>query len=168
MLVGNSFGGGVALRTALEHPDRVGRLVLVGSSAPGWEFGEEMTAQWNEAQIAWAAGDLDRVTELNLEFWVAPAYRELVRPMQRRALELQAAHPEPEVLWPPDRPLSSLQMPTLVVVGERDQEDFSAIARHLAAEIPGARLVEVADAGHLVGVEQPERLNELLLEFLGG
>jgi len=70
------------------------------------------------------------------------------------------------VLWPELRPLSELRVPTLVVIGERDKADFHAIARHLAAEIPDARLVEVAGAGHLVGVEAADELNRLLLEFL--
>jgi pimeloyl-ACP methyl ester carboxylesterase len=168
MLVGNSFGGAVALQSALAHPELVEKLVLVGSGFPGWSFGEEMEANWSEEQAAIEAGDLDEATEVSVRFWVAPEHRDFVRPMQRRALELQTAHAEPEVLWPEPRPLSSLRMPTLVVIGERDQADFHAIARHLAAEIPDARLVEVADAGHLVGVERPAALNRLLLDFLNG
>jgi 3-oxoadipate enol-lactonase len=165
-LVGNSFGGMVALRTALAHGDRVPRLVLVAPGMPGWEFGDEIRSYWAEEEAAIEAGDLDRATEVNLEFWLPERHRDLVRPQQRRALELQAAHPEPEVRRPPDAPAAGLRMPVLVVVGERDNEDFRAIAHHLAAEIPGARLVLAPDAGHLVGVEQPQRLNELLLDFL--
>src|SRR6476619_2838949 len=41
-LVGNSFGGAIALRTALEHPARVRKLVLVGSGLPAWDWTEEM------------------------------------------------------------------------------------------------------------------------------
>ena len=166
MLVGNSFGGQVALRTALAHGGEVRRLVLVAPSLPGWEFGAEMRQYFEEEEAAIEAGDLDRATQVNLVFWVAREHHDLVRPLQRRALELQTAHPEPEVRWPPEEPLSSLPMPTLVVIGERDKEDFHAMARHVAEQVPGARLVEVPGAGHLVGVEQPARLNELLLEFL--
>jgi pimeloyl-ACP methyl ester carboxylesterase len=166
LLVGNSFGGAVALQTALARPDLVERLVLIGSGFPGWSFGEAMTANWDEERAAIDAGDLDLATEVSMRFWVASEHRDFVRPQQRLALELQTAHAEPEVLWPEPRPLSSLPMPTLVVIGEHDQPDFHAIARHLADEIPNARLVEVADAGHLVGVERPEELNRLLLEFL--
>ena len=166
MLVGNSFGGAVALRTALEHPQLVERLVLVGSGYPGWTFGEEMTANWKAVQAAYDAGDLDAATEASVSFWVASEHRDLVRPLQRRALELEQARPDAEAVWPEPRPLSTLAVPTLVVVGERDVADFKAIARRLAAEIPGARLVEVAGAGHLVGVEAPDELNRLLLEFL--
>jgi len=165
-LVGNSFGGAVALSTALAHGDDVRRLVLVAPSLPGWDFGDEMRAYFAAEEAALEAGDLDQATELNLEFWVAPAHHDLVRPLQRRAFELQTATDEPEVHWPANEPLSSLQMPTLVVIGERDKEDLRAIARHLSEQIPNARLVEVPHAGHLVGVEQPEQLNRLLLEFL--
>jgi 3-oxoadipate enol-lactonase len=166
MLVGNSLGGAVALRTALAHGDRVGRLVLIAPSIPGWRFGDEIRAHWEARDEALEAGDLDRATELNLQFWLAPEHHDLVRPLQRRAFELQAAHREPDVLWPPERPLSSLRVPTLVVVGERDHGDFRVIAHHLAERIPGARLVEVPDAGHIIGIEQPGRLNEVLLDFL--
>ena len=61
-----------------------------------------------------------------------------MRPQQRRALELQTAHEEPEVLWPELAELSTLAMPTLVVVGEDDKGDFRAIAEHLAEQIPDA------------------------------
>ena len=165
-LVGNSFGGAVALRTALAYPERVSKLVLVGSGLPAWDFTEEMRAYWAEEEAAVDAGDLDRATQVNLDFWVKPEHHDEVRPQQRRALELQTAHEEPELLWPPEAPLSSLSMPTLVVVGERDKADFRAIAQHLGEGIPDAELVVVPGAGHLVGVDEPEELNALLLEFL--
>jgi pimeloyl-ACP methyl ester carboxylesterase len=165
-LVGNSFGGAVALRTALAYPDRVTRLAVVGSGLPTWDWTEEMRDYFAREEAAVEAGDLDGATEINLEFWVAPEHRDEVRPQQRRALELQTAHPEPEVEWPEMAALSTLTMPVLVAVGEEDKQDFIAIAEHLAEEIPGAELVTVPRAGHLVGLDRPDVLNELLLEFL--
>ena len=165
-LVGNSFGGAVALRTALAHPEDVSRLALVGAGLPAWDWTEEMRTISRAEEEAIEAGDLDAATEINLEFWVAPEHRDEVRPQQRRALELQTAHDEPEVLWPEMAALSSLRMPTLVIVGEDDKADFLAIAQHLAEEIPDADLAVVAGAGHLVGVDQPDELSALLLEFL--
>jgi pimeloyl-ACP methyl ester carboxylesterase len=165
-LVGNSLGGGVALRTALAHQSEVPKLVLVAAGLPDWEWSEAMRAYWAAEDAAVEAGDLDAATQVNLDFWLAPEHHEEVRPQQRRAFELQTAGPEPEVRWPHLQPLSTLAVPTLVVVGDRDQPDFQAIARHLASEIPGARLEVVAGAGHLVGVDAPDALNALLLEFL--
>ena len=166
VLVGNSFGGAIALRTALAHPGEVERLALVGSGLPAWDWTEEMRAHFAAAEKAFEAGDLDRAADVDMEFWVKPEHRDEVRPQQRRALELQSAHEEPELLWPEATPLSTLTMPTLVVVGQDDYADFHAIAEHLAGEIPEAELVVVPGAGHLVGIDQPEELNALLLEFL--
>jgi pimeloyl-ACP methyl ester carboxylesterase len=166
-LVGNSFGGAVALRTALVHPDLVPRLVLVASGLPAWDWTEEMRDYFAREEAAFLADDLDAATEVNLEFWVAPEHRDEVRPQQRHALELQTAHDEPETVWPELAPLATLELPVLVVVGEEDKADFRAIALHLAEEIPGAELVTVPGAGHLVGLDRPDVLNELLLDFLG-
>lgn len=165
-LVGNSFGGAVALRTALAHQDVVDRLVLIGAGLPTWNWTDEMRGYFAAEEAAIEAGDLDAATEVNLQFWVAPEHHDEVRPQQRRALELQTAHEEPEVLWPELEPVSSLQVPTLVVVGSEDKSDFLAIAQHLAEQIPGAELAVVEGAGHLVGLDRPDELNALLLEFL--
>ena len=167
-LVGNSFGGAIALRTALAQPDRVRKLVLVGSGVPAWDWTEEMRDYFAAEEAAIDAGDLDAATQVNLDFWVKPEHHDEVRPQQRRALELQSAHPEPELVWPELRPLSTLTMPTLVIVGDDDKDDFKAIAAHLAEGIEDAELVVVPGAGHLVGLDQPEELNALLLEFLLG
>jgi 3-oxoadipate enol-lactonase len=167
-LVGNSFGGTVALRTALAHQDRVTKLVLVGAGLPAWDWTDEMRDYWAAEEAAVEAGDLDAATEINLAFWVAPEHHDEVRPQQRLSMELQTAHEEPEVVWPELAPLSSLGVPTLVVVGELDKADFRAIAQHLAEEIPDADLVVVPGAGHLVGLDQPDELNAVLLEFLSG
>jgi 3-oxoadipate enol-lactonase len=165
-LVGNSFGGAIALRTALAYPDRVSRLVLVDSGLPAWDWTEELLDHFAREEAAFDAGDLEAATELNLQFWVAPEHHDEVRPQQRLAFELQSAHEEPEVRWPDMPALSTLELPVLVVVGEEDKPDFVKIAEHLAAEIPGAELVTVPRAGHLLGLDRPEALNDLLLEFL--
>lgn len=165
-LVGNSLGGGIALRVALLDPERVDRLVLVGSGLPDWDWSPEQREYFAREEEALARGDLDAAVEVNLEHWLPPEHRDELRPQQRRALELQTAHDEPEVLWPELPPLETLSVPTLVIVGSRDKEDFHRIARHIADSVRGARLEVVAGAGHLVGVERPDELNRLLLEFL--
>ena len=142
------------------------KLVLVDAGLPAWDYTEEMRSYWAAEEAAIDAGDLDAATQINLDFWVAPDLHDEVRPQQRLALELQTEHEEPEVLWPELPPLSSLTVPTLVVVGELDKGDVRAIAQHLAEEIPDADLAVVPGAGHLVGLDQPEELNALLLEFL--
>jgi 3-oxoadipate enol-lactonase len=167
VLVGNSMGGRVALETALAHPESVPRLVLVAPGLSGHEFGPELQDYWRLEEELLERGDLDGATQLNLDFWVDPAHHELVRPLQRRAFELQTAHEEPALEWPERRPLFALAMPTLVVVGDQDEPDMRAIAVRIATEAPNARLEVVEGAGHLVAVEAADAFDDLLLEFLG-
>jgi 3-oxoadipate enol-lactonase len=141
--------------------------VLVGSGIPDWEWSAEMRDYFAREEEAVSRGDLDAATEVNMKFWVAPEHRDELRPQNRRSLELQTAHDEPEVQWPELPPLETLAVPTLVVVGDRDKDDFQRIAAQIAATVPGARLEIVTGAGHLVGVERPDELNALLLDFLG-
>ena len=64
--------------------------------------------------------------------------------------------------------LGEVRAPTLVVVGERDQPDFHAIANELTAGIPLARKVVVPGTGHLVPMEAPAEFNALVAGFLAG
>ena len=63
--------------------------------------------------------------------------------------------------------LAAIGCPTLVLVGDADQLTPPERAQEIAAAIPGARLVVVPASGHLSTLEQPERVNAALLEWLG-
>jgi pimeloyl-ACP methyl ester carboxylesterase len=56
--------------------------------------------------------------------------------------------------------------PALVISGSEDRVIRARRSRELAAEIPNGRFLEVAGAGHLVGLERPEVVNAALVEFL--
>jgi pimeloyl-ACP methyl ester carboxylesterase len=62
--------------------------------------------------------------------------------------------------------LAAIGCPTLVLVGEADQLTPTARAQEMAAGIRGARLVVVPASGHLSALEQPERVNAALVEWL--
>jgi 3-oxoadipate enol-lactonase len=59
-----------------------------------------------------------------------------------------------------------LHVPTLVMVGEQDMGTPIAMAREIADAIPGAQLTILPSAAHLSNVEQAERFNDALLDFL--
>ena len=62
--------------------------------------------------------------------------------------------------------LRRLAVPTLVMVGEHDRATPPERARTIAAAIPGAALAVIPDAGHLSTIEQPEAVNDVLVEFI--
>ena len=63
-------------------------------------------------------------------------------------------------------PVENIRVPTLVITGNEDKVYPAPIAQDMARRIPGARLVELEACGHLSNLEQPERFNRLLMEFL--
>lgn len=175
-VVGGSFGAKVALGFAVTYPERVERLVLCPPVLPGREWSERVRRGWQEEEEAYEAGDLDRAAEVNVELWVDgpnrgpdevdPEVRDLARTMQRRAYELPEPDPPPEPAPDPDVRLADVSMPTLVVVGDEDVEDFLAMADAAAAGIPGAQKVVVEGAAHVIALEKPQEFNAALLAFL--
>ena len=66
----------------------------------------------------------------------------------------------------PRGPRGSIDMPTLVIWGEKDPALPLWLADAILEDIPQAKLVTVPDAGHFVPEERPERVAELLKEFI--
>jgi pimeloyl-ACP methyl ester carboxylesterase len=178
--VGISWGGRVALDTALAHPKMVSALVLVCPSVSGEAPSEAVRRFGEEEDALLERGDIGGATELNLRMWVDgprrtagqvdQAVRERVREMQRHAFTVPVPPGfEPRPLSPPAiERLAEVRSPALVVIGDYDIDEKLAMADRLAAEIPGARKAVVHGAAHMVPMERPDDFNRVVLDFLGG
>jgi 3-oxoadipate enol-lactonase len=178
-LVGNSFGGHVAMTFAVTHPERVTHLALLASSIDGWTWGPGMNAYDDAETAALDAGDLDEAVRVNQEMWVrgpardwSPELRALadaVAPAMRTALANQqaAGELEVEVEGPSvDDRLDRITARTVVACGLADDRDFDAIAHHLAERIAGARYAAFPGVGHLMPLERPVEITTLIAELL--
>jgi 3-oxoadipate enol-lactonase len=156
-VVGNSYGGRVALQFAAAYRERVERLVLLAAAGEA-EPDPAFTAYDEEETRLWEAGDVDGMVDVNLRAWVQPdvdaATRERVAAMQRRNIELQIAggDVEPEEI---EVDLSQITVPVTVVSGGRDFPMFARIADALAAKLPDARRIHLEWAGHMPTLERP-------------
>jgi 3-oxoadipate enol-lactonase len=171
-LLGTSLGGRIALELALESPERVAALVLVGSGLDGHEWSEEVRAFGEEEDAAIERGDLEAAVEANVKLWLAddvdPDVRALVVEMQRLAFERQVGHDVRSVqLDPPaSSRLGDIAVPTLVVTGDEDVRDIHEIAEKLATEIPNAERATIPGSGHLPSLERPDEFDRVVLAFL--
>jgi pimeloyl-ACP methyl ester carboxylesterase len=173
-LVGNSFGGAVALRVAAVAPERVWALALISAPAPGLDPSAEVQAAWKAEEEALERGDVEAAVAAVVDAWTLPGgpddVRDRVAAMQRRTFELQAdLGGVAEAVDPVDDHLDALarlNVPAIVAAGELDKPDFLEGASRLAEALPGARHVVIQGAGHLAPLETPDAFRELLLVLL--
>ena len=174
VLVGNSFGGAVALRVAAVAPERVRALLLISAPPPDLEPSDALREVWRAEEEAYDRGDIDGALEVVIAAWTLPdapsELRARVAAMQRRAYEQGTAPDAPEE--PPDpleedpSALTRLEMPALVAAGERDMPEFRDGAVAMAQAMPQARHALIAGAGHLAPLETPDAFRALLLGLL--
>ena len=167
-LVGASRGGAVALTAALERPERVSQLVLVGSGLPGYSW----TVEWTPEQIErWEAAeeaeDWDAMAQLDMEAW-AP----LGADPELRAMFVENAEGSNREHSTTDEPVAErvggIAAPTLVITGGRDVPVINDVGAALAQRIPGARSAVIEETDHMVPWRAPEELSHLILDFLSG
>ena len=172
-LVGSSFGTMVAVVMAASHPDRVGRMVLLGASRGQRWKGEverrRMLAMRRES-VARGGMDLARMRWRNL---VAPGTPDVVGEWVRDALcathargllRSACASDATDTLDHAPR----VAAPTLVLVGAEDRVNPAEVGRAIADAIPGATMEVQPGIGHLAKLEAPGATAARLLGHLFG
>jgi pimeloyl-ACP methyl ester carboxylesterase len=173
ILCGLSMGGYVALAFARRHPERLGGLVLC-DTRPGADTDSARDARLAMAERVLAEG-VGFLPETMIPRLLGKTSRE-----RRRELVAQVTatilDQQPRGIAAAQRgmaeradstgALGQIAVPTLVIAGLEDELIEPDESVRMAAEIRDARLIQVPEAGHLVNLEQPEQVNEALLDFL--
>jgi 2-hydroxymuconate-semialdehyde hydrolase len=178
IVIGNSYGGGVALIFAQYWPERVDRLVLINSicyadHVPGYLPLSRMPGAVPAAQILPAEGMTRFVVRnfssalRNLKDEEIDTYLAELAPSDRRRSLIETLRAiVPEDLREFERRIRSIQAPSLLIWGKLDHTVPIELGRRLAKELPHATLVEIDDAGHLPNQEAPDQVLKAVGEFL--
>ena len=173
--IGNSYGGALTLALAARYPDRVGRIVLMGSAGLVFPVSEGLKKVWGYQPSIEAMRDLMTTfafdPALVKEEIVVSRYQASIRPGAQEAYS--SLFPEPRQRWldalaTDEDALRSLRHPTLIVHGREDvivpveqSVKFNQLIRHSELHIFG-------ECGHWTQIEKRERFIELVIPFLKG
>ncbi len=178
-LMGGSMGGQLALLIALKHPERVEKLILMGSSGewppPSALVSLALWTLWNEYLV----------TDHLRRNWPTIFRDMFIRqtPFTQDLLEYQMAVRANEGLYRAEGratarsmrsiffhscagKLNNFNKPTLLVWGEFDKWHLRSEAERFKAELPDCRLAIIPNSGHEVMVDQTQVFNDLVLAFL--
>ncbi len=185
-LVGHSLGGGITMQFAYQYPERCERMVLIASGG----LGQDVTFVLRSLGLPGAdlvaplvLSNTTRGMMLGVARWLGRrgmkpspgqkamwrSYAGLTEPATRAAFIATVR----AVIDQRGQRVSALErlylaksMPTLLLWGEKDRIIPVSHARSAHEEMPGSRLEVIDDAGHFVQLERPQRVAELILDFL--
>lgn len=171
VVLGNGYGGFVALQMAIRHPGIASRLILADCGAA---FSEEGRQAFRAMAAASKAKGLSAITDVAMRRLFAPEFQaqhpDLMR--DRREAFLRS---DPEVIQAACHALAELDLrprlgevrvPTLVLVGEHDEATPPPMSRELAALLPDARLRIIPGCAHVPQLQSPEVFLDAIGDFL--
>jgi 3-oxoadipate enol-lactonase len=170
-VLGNGYGGFVALQMAIRHPGIASRLILADSGAVFSEAGREA---FRSMAAASEANGLPAITDVAMRRLFAPEFQaehpDLMRdrreaflrtdPKVFRAVCAQLA----EIDLRPE--LSKVRVPVLVMVGEQDEATPPSMSQELAGLLPNARLKIIPGCAHVPQLQSPKIFMEMIADFL--
>jgi pimeloyl-ACP methyl ester carboxylesterase len=180
VLAGNSLGGGIAWRTAVQHPERVSRLVLVDASGYPLQstsvplgfrlaqidwlkpvMGQLLPRRMIESSVRNVYADPDKVTPELVDRYHELTLRAGNRESLTQRMKLRETDAQSAGLIP------TIQQPTLILWGAQDRLITEASGQRFHREITGSQYVVFDGLGHVPQEEDPTRSVAPVLKFLG-
>ena len=172
-VVGNSFGGGIAIRLAVDHPERVDRLVLMGSVGISFPITEGLDSVWGyQPSIENMRRIVDYFAysrELVNDELVEVRYRAALAPGVQEAFS--SLFPAPRQRWveamaTPEEQIRAIPHETLIIHGREDKVIPLDNAYRLLGLIERSELHVFGHCGHWTQIEWADDFNALLVRFL--
>ncbi len=172
-ILGHSTGGTVAIDFILQYPQAVQALILHSAVLRGWTFSPDFAAKLAFVRTIASLGKLEAAKQI----WIDMLAFHPIEPPSGHptVMEITADYsgwhwlnPDPEQGVEPQGPeqLRRIQIPVLVILGEREPPDMLRIANMILQAVPHAQQVILAGAGHLSNMEAPQAYNQVVAQFL--
>lgn len=171
VFVGVSMGAATGFDLAARYPDRVARLVASDGQAATAAGG---AASWEERIVSLRQHGMEAFADATVARWFAASSRAEGNPAVTTVRAMVARMPQAGVIacmralqaYDVRAGLPGLRQPTLLIAGAEDGA-MPQVMQGLQGVIAGSIYEEIAGAGHLPGIEQPERFNAVVERFLG-
>jgi 3-oxoadipate enol-lactonase len=165
--VGLSMGGMIGQTLALKSPELFDRVVLADT---GHAQTPETIKQWDERIQTAESKGMQPLVQGTIERWFTKDFRD--KPIVKKIAELIASTPVPGYVGccqaiarlSTTARLKDIKQPVLAIAGEQDAA--APGTRYIGENVPGAKLVMIAQAAHIANIEQAEAFNRALREFL--
>lgn len=172
-IVGNSFGGALAIALAIEHPKRIRKIVLMGAMGINFEITPGLNSVWGYQPSIENMKDMlnlfvynkkiatDDLAKMRYEASVEPGFQE----------SFSAMFPEPRQHWVDfmaysDAQISTISQETLIVHGREDMVIPVSNSYKLINLIDNAQLHIFGHCGHWTQIEQSKKFNTLVANFI--
>lgn len=172
-VVGNSFGGSLALSLAIRHPERVRRLGLMGAVGLDFPITPGLDAVWGYEPSVEAMAALLRIFTATpapgLEDLARLRYEASIRPGVQEAYAQMFPAPRQrwvEALAHPEEDVARITAPTMIFHGREDRVIPLATSLRLFELIPQSQLHLFGECGHWTQIEHANEFNRLLRDFL--
>lgn len=166
-LVGLSMGGRIATNFTLNYPEMVRSLTLMDAALDGYKSEVDWNVYAKEQGVEKA-----KQNWLNHELFTATQKKpEVVAALQPIVADYSGWHwlhtdPQNPTATSARNRLDKIIKPTLIIVGENDLTYFHNIAKVLNSGIPGSQKIIMSNVGHMVNMEAPDKINNLLHDFI--
>jgi len=173
-IIALSLGTHIAINFALDYQQFINKLVLMSCTIPGSQFSKKFNDDWAEVENAGKNGNFDLAKKL----WISCKAFSQLEKNNPNNYKLFCNIVDSYTCWdifnPPkkiSRPdaikrLSEIIVPTLIISGERDYDDFIKNGKLLGEKLPKTEVVTISNSTHMVNLEFPDIVNKLILDFL--
>lgn len=166
-LVGHSFGGEIALEYTLKYPEKIRKLYLIASSLSGYQFENKL---WEDLMELGRSGNINEIKKrlLNHEIFDSledkPDVKNTVKGILKDYSCWHFLNKDLREVRESDSMsrLEQIDIPVSIIIGEKDIKAQKEIAEILDKNLPKCTLNIIKNAGHMVNLEEPEKVSEIL------